>query len=97
MFSVYCLESVAKPGRVYVGMTNNMPRRLRQHNGQLQGGARTTKGNRPWRVVYQIKGLTKRQAGQLEYALKHRRVRGYAGPEGFRRTYEKLTSSSLVE
>lgn len=35
-------------GAFYVGMTNDPPRRLRQHNGEIKGGARCTSGGRPW-------------------------------------------------
>lgn len=35
----------------YNGYSNNMARRLRQHNGELVGGARATSGRGPWRVV----------------------------------------------
>jgi predicted GIY-YIG superfamily endonuclease len=40
--------------RTYVGVATNAVRRLRQHNGELVGGARATRAGRPWRlgVVY---------------------------------------------
>jgi len=34
--------------RTYVGVATNAERRLRQHNGELVGGARTTRAGRPW-------------------------------------------------
>ena len=56
------LSSVPAPGvdvcyvlgcgqHTYNGYTNNMARRLRQHNGELVGGARATSVRGPWEVV----------------------------------------------
>jgi predicted GIY-YIG superfamily endonuclease len=57
-----------------VGVTNNMDRRLRQHNGQLSGGAKYTSstGRQPWHVVCTITGFRgKVEALQFEWALHH--------------------------
>ncbi len=37
--------------RSYVGIAVDVARRLRQHGGELVGGARTTRAGRPWRLV----------------------------------------------
>lgn len=47
--------------RTYVGATVNPARRLRQHNGELAGGARATKG-RQWTRVYLIGGFAEERA-----------------------------------
>lgn len=36
--------------RTYVGVATDHERRLRQHNGELVGGARSTRAGRPWRL-----------------------------------------------
>ena len=36
--------------RTYVGITTDVDRRLRQHNGELPGGARSTRAHRPWSI-----------------------------------------------
>ena len=43
-----------RPGRYYVGLTVAPERRLRQHNGEIKGGARSTRSWRPWapRALY---------------------------------------------
>ena len=52
---VYVLRSaragVPERGVYYVGCTTNLARRLRQHNGELAGGARFTRRGRPWAVA----------------------------------------------
>lgn len=87
-YLVYCIQSSRSPGRTYVGCTNNFKRRLRQHNGEITGGARSTRSEkmRPWRPVFHVTGLNKREALQLEWALKHKRVSGASGVTGRKRT-----------
>eukprot|EP00122_Pirum_gemmata_P014970 Pgem_evm1s13979 len=41
-YIVYVLTNSCNK-RTYLGVTNNSIRRLRQHNGELKGGARSTK------------------------------------------------------
>jgi len=52
-WAVYVLWS-ARLERTYVGIAQDVPRRVRQHNGELIRGARATRAGRPWelRVVY---------------------------------------------
>ena len=45
---VYALKSV-KNNRIYVGMTSNIERRLKEHNS---GGVFSTKGFRPWILIF---------------------------------------------
>ena len=42
---VYLLECA--DGTLYTGIARDLERRLRQHNGELRGGARYTRGRRP--------------------------------------------------
>ena len=89
-YLVYCLRSVRHPSRTYVGCTNNFARRLRQHNRELRGGARYMGQWGPWRVLFRAGGsLTRRQALQLEWDLKHRR-RGPGGIVGRIASLERL-------
>jgi putative endonuclease len=46
---LYVLLSV-DGDRTYVGITTDPDRRLRAHNGELAGGARSTRAHRPWRL-----------------------------------------------
>ncbi|MEZ4449525.1 MAG: GIY-YIG nuclease family protein [Nannocystaceae bacterium] len=73
---VYVL--VAESGaRTYVGVTTDLERRLEQHNGERPGGARATRGGRPWRVGASYGPFASRgEAQRVERAIK--RLRGPA-------------------
>lgn len=74
---VYLLQN--ERGRTYVGATTQpVERRVRQHNGELSGGANQTTGGRPWSVECTIHGFRSYQEClQFEYAWRrvHRRLR----------------------
>ena len=58
--------------REYIGATTNISRRVKQHNGELQGGARKTKGG-VWRVHRLATGFaTWNDCLKFEFALKRR-------------------------
>jgi putative endonuclease len=66
---VYVL--VSRTGRTYVGVTTDVDRRLGQHNGLVRGGARATRGWRPWKVGRILGPLpTRGRALALEYRVK---------------------------
>ena len=67
-YVVYLLVNTSN-NKTYVGCTNNTIRRIRQHNGELVGGAKYTKTNKDigeWLFYGFIKNLHKRQELSLE-------------------------------
>lgn len=65
----------------YVGCSNNPKRRLRQHNGEIKGGAKYTlsKGE-GWSHILIVSGFqNKIQALQFEWAVKHEPPRNAGG------------------
>lgn len=66
---VYLLQST-KTGMTYTGATTDFQRRLRQHNGELVGGARTTTRGRPWVSLHVEGPMSKPDALRRELAIK---------------------------
>lgn len=84
-----CYTIVSADGlKTYVGITNKMTRRLRQHNGEISGGAKYTQrpNSRPWSIVFTIAGFrNKVEALQFEWAFHHTK-----GPRGLQGRVVKL-------
>ena len=59
--------------RTYVGVTVSLKKRIRQHNGEIKGGARATTRSRPWKYWCVWGPFDKRTALQLEWRL-HRQT-----------------------
>ena len=71
----------------YNGCTNNFKRRIRQHNGEIKGGAKCTSRRGPWEPYCIITGFKDNiEALQTEWRIKkvegRRRARKYCGAEG---------------
>ena len=64
---------IENKGATYVGVSPDPVRRLRQHNGEICGGAKYTTSKGPgWNHICLISGFQdKIQAMQLEWAIKH--------------------------
>lgn len=78
----YLLATVAGPLKTYVGVTPDLDRRLRQHNGGLSGGAAATSG-RVWERVCHVRGFPdSRAALQFEWRWKQISRRLFAGGSG---------------
>jgi structure-specific endonuclease subunit SLX1 len=54
-WACYCLLS--ESGSTYIGATVDVDRRLRQHNGELSGGARATSRKKGWTRVCHVVGF----------------------------------------
>jgi structure-specific endonuclease subunit SLX1 len=77
-WSCYIIEN---NGYTYVGVSNNIKRRLRAHNGEIKGGAKYTTSKGPgWKHICLIHGFpTKIESMQFEWALKHIKPRNAGG------------------
>ena len=66
---VYVL--VNPEGKLYIGQTDDLPRRLSQHNDPAYRGTLYTKRHPgPWRLVHKEQFATRRQAMRRERELK---------------------------
>ena len=74
MFKIYVLQH-SLTGRSYVGISTDPTRRLRQHNGELTGGARcTTRMTPDWELIEVSQSeYTRSDALRLERAVKKSR------------------------
>ena len=65
---VYILECA--DGSLYTGIAADLPRRLRQHNGELAGGPKYTRGRRPVRLLWSEPAVDRGAAQQREASIK---------------------------
>ena len=66
MYYVYALKSLVD-GRIYVGFSSHVQRRIMEHNS---GYVFSTKGYRPWKLIYQESVKTRAEARIREKYLK---------------------------
>ena len=76
MYIVYALRS-GKDERIYVGMTRNLQFRLTEHN---QGYVFSTKGYKPWKVIY-----TEQEPTRIAVRKREKFLRGGFGKEFLKR------------
>ena len=65
---IYILECV--DGSLYCGITNNLEKRLKQHKGEIKGGAKYTRSHWPCKLVYEEKSASQSEALKRELSIK---------------------------
>jgi putative endonuclease len=73
MFTMYILQSI-KSGRYYIGHTDELPRRLTEHNS---GMTKYTQRDRPWKLMYIENYATRSAAMRRELEIKAKKSRKY--------------------
>ena len=68
IWTIYILECGDKT--LYCGITNNLERRMRQHRGEVNGGAKYTRSRKPLKVVYQEEVNSRSEALKRELIIK---------------------------
>ena len=77
---VYKLRGEA--GRTYIGASTDVERRLKQHNGELVGGARSTRTDKNW-VIEKVVGPFADQSSALRFEAAWKKKRQCLFPEMF--------------
>ena len=67
LYYVYIIRSVSHPGERYIGMTDDVDRRLKKHN---EGGSPHTSKYNPWVLETLVGFSTKTKAAAFEQYLK---------------------------
>jgi predicted GIY-YIG superfamily endonuclease len=57
----------------YIGITNNLDRRIKEHNGILRGGAKSTGKASDWQYKSKILFQEQEMAASFEWYAKHRK------------------------
>ena len=67
-YMVECMDQ-----SLYTGVARDVERRVRQHNGELAGGAKYTRSRRPVKLVYKTEFNTQSEAlrFEIEYSARH--------------------------
>jgi len=55
---------------LYTGITKDISKRIREHNGECKGGATYTRSRRPVQLTYSEEYKSKSEALKREYAIK---------------------------
>lgn len=99
IYYCYCLYNDSN-NKTYIGSTNNLVRRLRQHNGEITGGAKYTTAQKvDWKHFFYITSsqFDHRTALSFEWHLKHPRVGLGPLAKGKRRSGTLWRIDSLVD
>lgn len=72
MNQFYCYFLTSGNQRTYIGYTNNLEKRIKQHNKIIKGGAKSTRSGKNW-IFHTIVGNfeNKERAQSFEFEWKH--------------------------
>jgi len=82
--------------RTYVGVTNDLKKRIRQHNGEIKGGAKSTRG-RKWEYVCYISGFPNRKVA-LQYEWRaHHSLKKFTNMDAVMKRLKQLMYSTIMK
>lgn len=74
MNKYYCYLLINEKNHSYIGITNNLEKRIKQHNGLLKNGAKATRKSKKWNYHLIIGEFTKSEACRFEYFWKYKTI-----------------------
>jgi predicted GIY-YIG superfamily endonuclease len=101
--SYYCYLLISE-NKTYIGITNNLLKRLDQHNGLIKGGAKSTRTSKNW-IYHTIIGIFKNKSDvcKFEWNWKNQLINNKwrktkSGIENkLKRLEELLVSTNLIK
>jgi predicted GIY-YIG superfamily endonuclease len=70
----YCIQNDHE-NKTYIGITNHFQRRIKQHNGELSGGAKYTRGDHWKPIIITTNFRSKCEVLRFEYLWKKIRIK----------------------
>ena len=87
IYTVYAISN-QESGKLYIGQTNNIERRIEEHNSK-RGNHYSAKFTGEWKLIYQESAATRTEALRREKQLKSARGRQFLGQY----KYDQITSN----
>lgn len=72
MTDYYCYLIINEYNHTYIGITNNLEKRLNQHNKILKYGAKSTRKSNQWKYYFVIGLFSKSDVLRFEWYWKHK-------------------------
>lgn len=73
---MYYCYLIYSENKTYIGITNDLNKRIKQHNGLLKGGAKATRSSSQWRYYIVVTGFkNKSEVMKFEWLWKHQQTR----------------------
>ena len=93
MWYTYIIQSITNK-RLYVGVSNNLKRRFREHNQGI--GGKYTRDNRPFKLIFYEAYLEKKDAYRAEKFFKSGYGREILKQDKLKSYFEKTNHSGIV-
>jgi predicted GIY-YIG superfamily endonuclease len=77
---VYLLVSIYNPSSLYIGMTNHMAKRLKQHNSGMGAKASSDPSKRPWGLMSYVSGFQSNRSMMRTFEIRWQNIVAFVKP-----------------